>query len=227
MELNRVERRALLIASSLVVLGAAVRLGVGSSEATWAWRPSAEAAAGLDSTRARVQREIERAERIATPLADGERLDPNLAPDEELQRLPGIGPGKAAAIIEARRAGPFLSADELTRVPGLGPVTVQRLRPHLRFTPDAAQSGPQRAGSAQPATGSEFGLPAADIGILDLNHAQPVQLERLPGLGPARAQAIVDYRKRNGPFGSIEEITSVPGIGSALLEQLRPRLRVR
>lgn len=226
MELNRVERRALLIASSLVVLGAVVRLGVGPGEATWAWRPHAETDGSLDSTRARVEREIERAARIATPLADGERLDPNLAPEEELQRLPGIGPGKAAAIVEARRAGPFLSADELTRVPGLGPVTVERLRQHLRFgAGDLSRSSPGADGAPRPVD-SGFERLAGDE-TLDLNQAQTAELERLPGLGPVRARAIVEHRERNGPFRSIEEITTVTGIGPALLERLRPRLRVR
>lgn len=225
MELNRVERRALLIASSLVVLGAAVRLGVGPGESTWAWRPHAEEGGSLDSTRARVQREIERAARIATPLEDGERLDPNLAPEEELQRLPGIGPGKAAAIIEARRAGPFFSAGELTRVPGLGPVTVERLRPHLRFGPGEPPPGSTRVDTPPPVEkGRE---PPAVHEMLDLNRAGSRELERLPGLGPVRARAIVEHRERSGPFRSIDALTEVSGIGPALLERLRPRLRVR
>ncbi len=40
MELNQIERRALLIASVLLVLGVAVRIGAGPSEATWAWKPA-------------------------------------------------------------------------------------------------------------------------------------------------------------------------------------------
>jgi len=227
MELNRVERRALLIASSLVVLGAAVRLGAGPSEATWAWRPAAGTVGSLDSTRARVQREIERAARIATPLAAGERLDPNLASDEELQRLPGIGPGKAAAIAEARRAGPFGSADDLARVPGLGPVTVERLRPHLTFGPGGTSSAATGADRAPSAAEAGLVAPAPGAPILDLNAARTDQLERLPGLGPARARAIVGHRERNGPFRSIEEITAVSGIGPGLLKRLRAHLRVR
>jgi len=231
MELNQIERRALLIASGLLVLGVAVRIGAGPSEATWAWKPGESAHGSLDSTRARVEREIERAERIATPLAEGERLDPNRAPEDELQRLPGIGPSKAAAIVETRRSGPFLSADELLRVPGLGPLTVERLRPHLRFgtgSPSMRLPGdPGQPDASSPAAGSSpIGLRGRDES-LDINRVGSAQLERLPGLGPVRAQAIVDHRDRNGPFRSIEEVTAVPGIGSALLKRLRRYLHVR
>ena len=225
MELNRVERRSLIVASCLVALGAAVRLQVGPGEATWAWRPPEGANGSLDSTRARVEREIARAARIATPLAEGERLDPNEAPDEELQRLPGIGPGKAAAIIEARRDDPFHSAEELTRVPGLGPVTVERLKPHLRFAPAVPVRGPPGPVEGEAAAPGHDPTEAADL--LDLNRAGVADLERLPGLGPVRARAIVEYRTRNGPFRSVDHVTAVPGIGPALLERLRPFLRAR
>lgn len=227
MELNRIERRALLAASALVVLGAAVRVGIGPGEATWAWRSGSPTGAGLDSTRARVEREIARAERIATPLADGETIDPNIAPDEELQRLPGIGPGKARAIIRARQTASFQSAEDLVRVPGVGPATVERLRPYLRFGEGSPEDSSRVASpAAQPVSTPAVRRPPGNA-ALDLNEAGAAELEALPGLGPARAAAIVAYRVRHGPFGAIEDLTAVPGIGPVLLKQLRPYLRVR
>lgn len=227
MELNRIERRALLAASALVVLGAAVRVGIGPGEATWAWRSDAPAGGALDSTRARVEREIARAERIATPLADGETLDPNVAPDEELQRLPGIGPGKARAIIAARQTASFRSAEELVRVPGLGPATVARLRPYLRFPDGSREDGPLAAPpTGRPSASQVAGRPGG-AAFLDLNEAGAAELEALPGLGPVRAAAIVTYRTRHGPFAAVEDLTAVPGIGPTLLKRLRPYLRVR
>ena len=47
----------------------------------------------------------------------------------------------------------------------------------------------------------------------------------MPGLGPATAARIVDHREVHGPFGSIEALLDVPGIGPATLEQMRPYLR--
>ena len=53
-----------------------------------------------------------------------------------------------------------------------------------------------------------------------------VQLDSLPGIGPARAAAIVRYRDEHGPFGSVAELTRVPGINPALLQRLSDRLQV-
>ena len=50
-------------------------------------------------------------------------------------------------------------------------------------------------------------------------------LARVPGLGPATAQRIVDHRLQHGPFESLETLLDVPGIGPATLEQMRPHLR--
>jgi competence ComEA-like helix-hairpin-helix protein len=61
-------------------------------------------------------------------------IDPNSAPQEDLELLPGIGPSLARAVIAEREEnGPFVSAADLERVPGIGPRTVQRFSSHLRF----------------------------------------------------------------------------------------------
>jgi competence protein ComEA len=63
-------------------------------------------------------------------------LDLNRATSGELERLPGIGPGLAARIVEARqRRGSFGSIDELRRVRGIGATTLARVRPLLAVGP--------------------------------------------------------------------------------------------
>jgi len=62
----------------------------------------------------------------------------------------------------------------------------------------------------------------ADAGKLDLNAATAEQLDALPGIGPTKAKAIVDYRSANGPFARVEQLTDVKGIGPAMLEKLKP-----
>lgn len=61
---------------------------------------------------------------------------------------------------------------------------------------------------------------------LDLNTATVDQLQTLPGIGPVRAQSIVDYRTANGPFQSAEELAAVDGIGAGILDQVRDFITV-
>ena len=78
--------------------------------------------------------------------------------------------------------------------------------------PNAAPS------NAVPSTG----VPA----LVDINQATVADLDRLPGVGPSTAQAIVDHRTRNGPFASVDDLLAVRGIGPAKLAELRALVRV-
>ena len=62
--------------------------------------------------------------------------------------------------------------------------------------------------------------------IVDVNRATVDDLDRLPGVGPSTAKAIIDHRTRNGPFASIDELLAVRGIGPAKLAEIRPWVRV-
>jgi competence protein ComEA len=66
------------------------------------------------------------------------------------------------------------------------------------------------------------GVPA----LVDINQATVVDLDRLPGVGPSTARAIVDHRTRNGPFASVDDLLAVRGIGPAKLAELRALVRV-
>ena len=59
---------------------------------------------------------------------------------------------------------------------------------------------------------------------LDLNRATAEDLAAIPGVGPALAQRIVDYRQAHGPFKKIEDLMEVSGIGPQNLEKLKPSL---
>ena len=59
-------------------------------------------------------------------------------------------------------------------------------------------------------------------GPLNVNSADAVALEELPGIGPALAAAIVEHRRRHGPFATVDKLVEVSGIGPAKLEQIRP-----
>lgn len=64
-------------------------------------------------------------------------------------------------------------------------------------------------------------------GKLNINTATAEQLESLPGVGPVTARAIVEYRKQNGIFRSVDDLLEVRGIGPKRLEQIRPYVIVR
>ena len=61
----------------------------------------------------------------------------------------------------------------------------------------------------------------------NLNQATAQQLANLPGIGKAKATAIVMYRKQHGAFKSVNELTSVKGIGPKLLAREKPFLTIK
>jgi competence protein ComEA len=85
-----------------------------------------------------------------------------------------------------------------------------------------------RLAAGQPAAAAVTGPSTAGAsGVVNVNQATAAELESLPGIGPALAQRIVDYRMANGPFARIEDLTAVSGIGERTLEKLRDRIVVR
>lgn len=62
---------------------------------------------------------------------------------------------------------------------------------------------------------------------LDLNTATVEQLQKLPGIGPATAKAIVRFREKSGPFRRVEELRAIRGITKKKLEKIRPLVTVK
>jgi competence protein ComEA len=66
----------------------------------------------------------------------------------------------------------------------------------------------------------------ATLAVVNLNTATKDELIALPGIGPAKAQAILDYRAQRGSFKNVEELKDVKGIGAKRFEALKPELTV-
>jgi competence protein ComEA len=150
--------------------------------------------------------------RRSRPIRAGETIDPNRSSEEELDRLPGVGPRVAEAITRyrAEKRG-FYSPEDLLDVPGIGPATLARIRPHLDFSRGVPV---------------ELRVPSVSPELLDLNRAGLEELQGLPGIGPALAGRILDSRAKDGPFRVPEDLLRIRGVGPATLERLRPLIRV-
>jgi competence protein ComEA len=63
------------------------------------------------------------------------------------------------------------------------------------------------------------------VGAININTATAEELQLLPGVGEARAKAVIALRKQRDGFKSVDELTLVKGIGDAMLERMRPFVR--
>lgn len=190
---------------------------------------SAEATNALTRHQAATAGAVDEAEERSRPLAEDERIDPNDADEVQLDRLPGVGPATARAIIAARDSGTvFRRADDLLVVRGIGPASLERVRPWVETRgrgaasrlarPATSEAGSTRGGGRA----GRFGrVPGAVVGRLDVNEADAESLQTLPGVGPSLAARIVAERRVRA-FDSVDDLVRVRGIGPATVARLRP-----
>jgi len=127
------------------------------------------------------------------------KVDLNTADMVVLETLPGVGPDEAHAIVAAR---PFKSTDELARVATLGRDRAKALEPFVTVAKiPAVKAGP--AGWTRTK--------------VDLNKADVLTLETLPGVGPDLARSIIAAR----PFKSLSDLDRVGGLTAEQLEAIR------
>ena len=138
-------------------------------------------------------------------LGEGSRVN------DAISAAGGVSPDADTQQLNLARV---LTDGEQIRVPRIGEVL-----------PDPA---PQSGAAVTPGAGTAPGKPGAGSasGTVNINTASASDLEKLPGVGPALAQRIVEYRDSHGPFASVDALTDVPGIGKAKLDALREQATV-
>jgi competence protein ComEA len=127
------------------------------------------------------------------------------------------GPSADADLERVDRAAPLHDGERIY-VPRRGQTEV----PQVVGADGAAPSGgaPADGGSSQP-DGAD-----ATAAVVNLNTADATALEALPGVGPATAQAILDYRRAHGRFSAVDDLLDVKGIGPAKFAALKAHVTV-
>ncbi len=160
----------------------------------------------------------------------GGLVDLNAADQKALEALPGVGPATAKNIMAAR---PFKSVDDLSKVKGMSKAKVEALRDKVTVGPEKAAAPKEKPAPVAPAPTAtpapekpavkEPAAPAKPAAVekekkaatqlapgqkVNLNTASKDDLEKLPEIGPVKAQEIIEGR----PYKKIEDVMKLKGI---------------
>jgi competence protein ComEA len=166
---------------------------------------------------------------FSLPAAYGQakKADLNTATQKELEDIKGVGPATAKKIIANR---PYKSIDELKKaglsdkqIKSIGPSVTVGAAPAAAPAPVAkpapAAAAPAKAAKAEKAAPAKL-APGEKVNI---NTAPKEKLDALPGIGPVKAQAIIDGR----PFAKPEDIMKVKGIKQGEYNKIKDTITVR
>jgi len=93
------------------------------------------------------------------------------------------------------------------------------------YIPKKGEEIPKTGGGVVPS--GQQNISAPDAGKVNLNTATASELETLPGVGPAKSAAILEFREVNGGFKTIEDLKSISGIGDKTFEKLKELITVK
>ena len=133
--------------------------------------------------------------------------------------------GAGARMIDALQAagGPTQQADlEVINLATPLADSIQIYVPSRKASRQPTFRRPQPGVNVAPSTNQSI----QESGVININRATATELEQLPGVGPATARAIIDYRTANGPFSSPEGLLEVKGIGPAKFASMRAQVGV-
>lgn len=131
---------------------------------------------------------------LAQPLSDGEQVN-----------VPGLGDNALNVATTTRTIGKSAPTKSAPNTP----LPISTAVPAIS-SPIAVDT---------PADTTSTTLDGTAFAVVHVNTATSDELQRLPGCGPSTAQAIIDYRTKNGPFKSMDDLGHVPRIGPKTLEK--------
>jgi competence protein ComEA len=175
-----------------------------------------------------------KAKTATSPMPKGSsKVNVNTAETSELESLPGVGATIAKAIVAGR---PWKSVDDLEKIRGLGRgPRFEVLRDLITVDGSSASSGSASKRAAMKARSARDVLksaaaPTSDSTTklapgqkVDINSAPKDLLDALPGIGPVKAQAIIDGR----PYKTIEDIMKVKGIKEGEFAKIKDIITVK
>jgi competence protein ComEA len=180
-----------------------------------------EAKSNTSKSKTAASKGIESKVELAKETVKG-KVDLNTAELTALEDLPGIGPAAAKAIVDGR---PWKSVDELDKIRGLGKNRIAALRDLVTFGAEPAPAAAEKASSVTAAKSSSTkAMPKTPPGQkININTAAKEELDALPGIGPVKAEAIIEGR----PFKTIEDIKNVKGIKDGEFSKIQDLITVK
>lgn len=159
---------------------------------------------------------------LSTPTMTLAAVDINTANEAQLESLPGIGPGKAKAIVAERQAnGPFKSVDELRRVKGIGEKTIAELRAQASVGPPPPTSGTAAVNRKSPAPADGFPWGWVVLIVVAAGAAGWFFLRRRSA-APIEAAAPGQYRESSAPIAPGPVPTPAPAPSGAVPKPAGP-----
>jgi competence protein ComEA len=209
------EQKLLILLVCLLALGLLLRFILPGHEKSLTAKSAGTASEALSLER----QEVEKEEAEESPKGEDAPADAIIVHITGAVKNPGVySLPKGARVFHAvEEAGGALEEADLERI---------NLAQHLYDGQPVYVPRKGEEGSSQPAGLTSYQADTAIGNKVNINTASKSQLETLPGIGSVKAQNIINYRQKNGPFQSIEDLVKVSGIGDKTLEGIRELITV-
>ena len=164
------------------------------------------------------------------PSSPGTLIDINTADAKTLQKLNGIGAAYAKRIMVYRQKnGSLSSKEELLEIKGIGPARLNKITAFITLGDSGSTLDTSTADTIkreQDDLSRAVETESDEQLIININKADDAALQKLPGIGPAYAGRIVQYRQKNGPFTDTDELLKIKGIGKKRLANIKAFIKL-